>query len=286
MGPHGAGYAMKLAANVGLGAYVQAIAESLALGAKQGLALDAMLDALSESATATGWLKAKTGVLKGEAGDMTLDIRTLRKDIMSAVATGALTGVPMPLSAGTLGVAVGRGRRRLRRGRHRRAAEIFPRRDAAEFLKLPCAECMSEQTAPAQQSAADVLAFWLAAGHERWFEHDEAFDTAIRDRFAAIYKDAAAGLLSAWENSPEGALALVIVLDQFPRNMFRGSARSFTADPLARAVARARHRQGLRPKGRHARACLFLPAVRTFGRAGGPGARRCADRCRPATPTC
>jgi 3-hydroxyisobutyrate dehydrogenase len=102
MGPHGAGYAMKLAANIGLGAYVQAIAESLALGAKQGLSLEQMLDALSESATTTGWLKAKTGVLKGEPGDMTLDIRTLRKDIMSAVATGALTGVPMPLSAGTL----------------------------------------------------------------------------------------------------------------------------------------------------------------------------------------
>jgi 3-hydroxyisobutyrate dehydrogenase len=102
MGPHGAGYAMKLAANIGLGAYVQAIAESLALGSKQGLALDQMLDALSESATATGWLKAKMGVLKGEKGDMTLDIRTLRKDIMSAVAAGALTGVPMPLSAGTL----------------------------------------------------------------------------------------------------------------------------------------------------------------------------------------
>jgi 3-hydroxyisobutyrate dehydrogenase len=102
MGPHGAGYAMKLAANIGLGAYVQALAESLALGAKQGLGLDQMLDALSESATATGWLKAKTGVLKGEAAEMTLDIRTLRKDLMSAVATGALTGVPMPLSAGAL----------------------------------------------------------------------------------------------------------------------------------------------------------------------------------------
>lgn len=102
MGPHGSGYAMKLAANIGLGAYVQAIAESLALGTKQGLALDQMLDALSESATATGWLKAKTGVFKGEKGDMTLDIRTLRKDIMSAVATGALTGVPMPLSSGAL----------------------------------------------------------------------------------------------------------------------------------------------------------------------------------------
>jgi 3-hydroxyisobutyrate dehydrogenase len=102
MGPHGAGYAMKLAANIGLGAYVQALAESLALGLRQGLDLEQMIDALQESATACGWLKSKAGVLRGEAAEMTLDIRTLRKDIMSAVATGALTGVPMPLSAGAL----------------------------------------------------------------------------------------------------------------------------------------------------------------------------------------
>ena len=102
MGPAGAGYAMKLAANVGLGAYVQAIAESLALGLRQGLALDAMIDALQESATACGWLKAKAGVLRGDEAEMTLDIRTLRKDLMSAVATGALTGVPMPLTSGAL----------------------------------------------------------------------------------------------------------------------------------------------------------------------------------------
>jgi 3-hydroxyisobutyrate dehydrogenase len=102
LGPNGAGYAMKLAANLGLGAYIQALAESLALGAKQGLALDQMVDVLQESATACGWLKGNAGVLKGATGEMTLDIRTLRKDIMSAVATGALTGVPMPLAAGTL----------------------------------------------------------------------------------------------------------------------------------------------------------------------------------------
>ena len=102
MGGNGSGYAMKLAANLGLGAYIQAIAESLALGQQQGLALDLMVDVLQESATATGWLKAKANVLKGNTGDMTLDIRTLRKDIMSAIATGALTGVPMPLAAGTL----------------------------------------------------------------------------------------------------------------------------------------------------------------------------------------
>lgn len=102
MGPNGSGYAMKLAVNLGLGAYVQALAESLALGAAEGLTIDQMLDVLQEAPYASGFLKGKMGVLKGEKPPMTLDIRTLRKDIMSAVATGALAGVPMPLSGGTL----------------------------------------------------------------------------------------------------------------------------------------------------------------------------------------
>ena len=102
MGPHGAGYAMKLAVNLGLGAYIQALSESLALGAKQGLSLEQMLDVLKEAPTATAWLHAKIPVLLGAKADVTLDLRTMRKDIMSAVATGALSGVPMPLSAGTL----------------------------------------------------------------------------------------------------------------------------------------------------------------------------------------
>jgi 3-hydroxyisobutyrate dehydrogenase len=102
LGPNGAGYAMKLAVNLGLGAYIQALSESLALGLSQGLDLDQMLDVLKEAPTATGWLAAKIPVLKGEPADMTLDLRTLRKDVMSAVATGALSGVPMPLSSGTL----------------------------------------------------------------------------------------------------------------------------------------------------------------------------------------
>lgn len=102
MGPNGSGYAMKLAVNLGLGGYIQAISESLALGLKQGLALDQMLDVLQEGPYASGWLKSKVDVLKGAPAEMTLDIRTLRKDLMSAVATGALSGVPMPLSAATL----------------------------------------------------------------------------------------------------------------------------------------------------------------------------------------
>jgi uncharacterized protein (DUF924 family) len=86
-------------------------------------------------------------------------------------------------------------------------------------------------------SAEQVLAFWREAGPDKWFEKDEAFDEAIRRHFLETYEAAAAGQLSDWEAGREAALALVIVLDQFPRNMFRGTARAFAADHLARAVA-------------------------------------------------
>jgi len=82
-----------------------------------------------------------------------------------------------------------------------------------------------------------VLAFWREAGSEKWFTKDAAFDDAIRTRFLETYGAAAAEKLSDWESTAEGVLALLIVLDQFPRNMFRGDARAFAADPLARAVA-------------------------------------------------
>lgn len=84
---------------------------------------------------------------------------------------------------------------------------------------------------------ARVLDFWTEAGPKRWYVRDEAFDTDIRARFLAAHEAAAAGRLAAWEDSAEGALALLILLDQFPRNMFRGSARAFVTDPLARAAA-------------------------------------------------
>ncbi len=81
-----------------------------------------------------------------------------------------------------------------------------------------------------------VLAFWRAAGPDKWYDKDDAFDAEIRARFLSAYESAADGRL-AWDDTPEGALALVIVLDQFPRNMFRDSARAFAADPLARKIA-------------------------------------------------
>lgn len=84
---------------------------------------------------------------------------------------------------------------------------------------------------------AEIVSFWCDAGPDKWFEQDEHFDALIRAKFLAAYEAAADGALSAWENSAEGALALLILLDQFPRNMFRGEARAFATDALARAVA-------------------------------------------------
>ena len=86
-------------------------------------------------------------------------------------------------------------------------------------------------------SAAEVVSFWRDAGPDRWWEKDDAFDRLVRSLFLPLHEAAARGELAEWEDSAEGALALVILLDQFPRNMFRGSPHAFATDPLARAVA-------------------------------------------------
>jgi uncharacterized protein (DUF924 family) len=86
-------------------------------------------------------------------------------------------------------------------------------------------------------SPDEVLAFWRAAGPKKWFTKNDAFDAEIAARFLPTYVAAADGQLGEWEASADGALALLLVLDQFPRNIFRNSARAFAADALARAVA-------------------------------------------------
>jgi 3-hydroxyisobutyrate dehydrogenase-like beta-hydroxyacid dehydrogenase len=105
MGPSGSGSVMKLAANLGMGTYLQAVAEALALGDRYNLSIPLMLDALMEGAFASPWLKAKTEQFKGAKGDTTLDVKSIRKDLMSAIATGAAKGVPMPATAGALASA-------------------------------------------------------------------------------------------------------------------------------------------------------------------------------------
>lgn len=83
----------------------------------------------------------------------------------------------------------------------------------------------------------EVLSFWREAGPDRWFAKDDAFDQACRDRFTPTYEAAARGDLNEWELTPEGALAIVLLLDQFPRNMFRGTRQVYKTDPVALMAA-------------------------------------------------
>jgi uncharacterized protein (DUF924 family) len=86
--------------------------------------------------------------------------------------------------------------------------------------------------------AQEVLAFWFGADRKKWFAKDAAFDSGIRDRFLALYEEGFLGRLDTWLQLPQACLALVIALDQFPRNMFRGTARAFAADALALSAAK------------------------------------------------
>ncbi|MND55919.1 hypothetical protein D3C80_470130 [compost metagenome] len=84
----------------------------------------------------------------------------------------------------------------------------------------------------------DILDFWFSAKmRENWFTKSDEIDAEIREKFLAAYEDARADKLEDWKQQPESALALTILFDQFPRNMFRGSPRSFESDGLARDVA-------------------------------------------------
>jgi uncharacterized protein (DUF924 family) len=85
----------------------------------------------------------------------------------------------------------------------------------------------------------DILDFWFAPGmDELWYANDAAFDAGIHDRFMPTYEAAKDGRLDTWRNQAGSLLALIIVFDQFPRNMFRGDARAFATDPLARALTK------------------------------------------------
>ena len=85
----------------------------------------------------------------------------------------------------------------------------------------------------------DVLGFWRQAGPEKWFKKSRRFVDAIRLKFEHVHLAAARGDYDAWAQTAEGALALLILLDQFPRNLYRDSAHAFATDPKARAIARA-----------------------------------------------
>jgi uncharacterized protein (DUF924 family) len=87
--------------------------------------------------------------------------------------------------------------------------------------------------------AEDILNFWFfEIGRDKWFEHEEALDSQIRDRFLPDYEKAVHGELKKWEETPEGTLALLLLLDEFPQRMFRNTARAFETGEMAVELAR------------------------------------------------
>ncbi|MGL4963047.1 MAG: DUF924 family protein [Inquilinus sp.] len=98
---------------------------------------------------------------------------------------------------------------------------------------------------PLSVSAHDLLAFWFEeSGKDRWFSGDAGFDAEVRARFLTLHEEVAAGRHDDWADSPLGVVALCILLDQLPRNLFRGTPRAFATDPKALAVAKAAVEQG------------------------------------------
>ena len=111
-----------------------------------------------------------------------------------------------------------------------------------------CSAVSLTSAAMPNHHAQEVLDFWFGRdaergkAHKRWFEKDAAFDAEILRRFSTLYADQLRD--AGWLSEPSPCLARIVVLDQFPRNMFRGSPRAFEGDPLALATAREALAQG------------------------------------------
>lgn len=105
-------------------------------------------------------------------------------------------------------------------------------------MSLPAAPRSFAASQPPPEAAA-VVAYWREVGPELWFGRDPAFAVSFRTRFLMLHDAAARGVAAHWATTAEGALALILLLDQFPRHAFRGTRRMYATDARARAAARA-----------------------------------------------
>ena len=106
----------------------------------------------------------------------------------------------------------------------------------------------------------DILDFWWQAGEEKWFAQDDAFDELCKDQFGATIQAAQAGELDHWAETADGALALILVLDQFTRNVFRGQADAFQADKKAVGIAEKAVQRGFdKAFPKNVRVFFYLP---------------------------
>ncbi|MEM6375701.1 MAG: DUF924 family protein [Pseudomonadota bacterium] len=112
-------------------------------------------------------------------------------------------------------------------------------------------------------SPEEVLGFWLdRVGPKGWYDTSEAWDSEIRTAFTSAYENACEGTFSLWLTYPSGTLAYLILMDQFPRNMFRDDPRAFAADRHALAAAKAAIHQGWDMRiSEPARQFFYLPLM-------------------------
>jgi uncharacterized protein (DUF924 family) len=118
-----------------------------------------------------------------------------------------------------------------------RPPETVERTQAMSVMAAPAFATM--QQIPAPPEALAVVDFWRDAGPGRWFAKDPDFDRRFREHFFTLYEKATRGELADWLKTPNGALALVLLLDQYPRNSFRDTPRMYATDAAARDVADA-----------------------------------------------
>jgi uncharacterized protein (DUF924 family) len=124
----------------------------------------------------------------------------------------------------------------------------------------------------------DIVGFWRSAGPKKWFAKDQGFDSMIALRFEQTHYRASQRRYDAWVETPEGALALMILLDQFPRNLYRGTAHAFATDRKARDVRRAPPSPPAMTRPSKPDAAVLLSALRALRIAGRPGTLRRAVR--------
>ncbi|MBZ9605426.1 DUF924 family protein [Phyllobacterium chamaecytisi] len=133
-----------------------------------------------------------------------------------------------------------------------------------------------------QTTIADIVNFWREAGEDKWYVKDEEFDEICRQRFLEDHFAAARREYEGWVETPEGALALMILLDQFPRNFFRNTGHMYATDTLARLYAgralEKGHDLSFEPK---LRAFFYLPYMHSENV---DDQRRSVELCREGAP--
>lgn len=106
----------------------------------------------------------------------------------------------------------------------------------------------------------EILDFWFKENADKWFEKSDAFDQKIKEKFSEVHRELMSGMHQDWKSDPQSMLAMIIVLDQFSRNMFRGRKESFASDELAKTLAEEAIEKGFDKKlSLIERVFLYLP---------------------------